>query len=254
MPRFTSLDSLAARLESIHNQDPYIAPSWSWASRYPEKFDFECAISYGIEALQGNEGKNNVTDFFSVFRSAPCHLQSEVTFVDYSAEVEEHNPYGRVQNAHLILHGRLVRLPSDITFIPSDAPKSQRAGFLADNMGTIIFDWSVFERTVVKKTSDLQLLLTASCCQATSNQPLKWWANPEEDHTSTFKEVAPPGIELTPSDGCCDTSKGKNGWGIVLHPAQIPGAYVRVGMFMVFGGSWGLNIFQDVIERDIKLI
>lgn len=133
-------------------------------------------------------------------------------------------------------------------------PGHDRFGYFANKLGTVVLDWSVSKRTVVRKTVGLELLLTASCCQTTSNEPLEYFAHPEEDHTTTFVEVPPPKIELTESDGCCDESKDNNTWGIVLHPAQNPGTYVRVGIFMLFGGSRGSRIFRDIADSEVKLV
>lgn len=246
----TSWGGLDAKLETIYHKTPYIAPSWSWASRFGEYFEFRCPRDYFIPGTPPQYmGKNNI----AAHLSAPNHMKSEITFVDYNAELEGHNPYGRIKNACLTLHGKLIPLPSDITLIPRVG--RNHFGYFGNKLGTVALDWSVSKKTVVKKTVGLKLLLTASCCQATSNEPLKYFAHPEEDHSTTFTEEPPPEIELTESDGCCDESKDKNAWGIVLHPGQKPGTYVRVGMFVLFGGSWGTSrIFRDIAHSEVKLV
>ncbi|RYP66552.1 hypothetical protein DL771_007705 [Monosporascus sp. 5C6A] len=255
------LQSLDAVLEVVYHPSPYIAPSWSWASRFKAYFEFigpYCYIPPQAEAEYA--GVNAVL----CYESAPSHVQSEISVVEYSATFEGHSPYGRIENAYLILRGKLAPLPSDVTVVPG-LKLGGHFGYLADKLGTVTFDWTVPERTV-QEARNLMILLTASCCQATSNEQLVFHANPDEDHAATFAERPPPiGLGETGSEyrarnepsacsSCAKEASGRNGWGIVLHPAQIPDAYVRIGLCRLFGGSRALDIFRDEVEREVKII
>ncbi|RYP39027.1 hypothetical protein DL766_000667 [Monosporascus sp. MC13-8B] len=238
------LQSLDPLLEVIYHPSPYIAPSWSWASRFQASFDFIGPYCYiPPESQSEYAGVNAIL----CYESAPSHVQSEISVVEYSATFAGHNPYGQIKDACLILRGKLAPLPSDVTVVPG-LKLGGHFGYLADKLGTVTFDWTVSERT------------------ATSNAELVFHANPDEEHAATFAERPPPigpgetGDEYRARNepsacfSCAKEAGGRNGWGIVLHPAQIPDAYVRIGVCRLFGGSRALDIFRDEVERDVKII
>ncbi|RYP44357.1 hypothetical protein DL768_009159 [Monosporascus sp. mg162] len=253
--------SLDTTLEDICHPAPYIAPSWSWASRFKYGFEFIVPDAY---IIPGTSGSDPAPHGFVACEGAPSHIRSEVTFIDYNVALEFDKPYGRIKHASLILRGKLVPLPPIITSLPRSNER-HRQDHLADKLGTVTFDWKV-PIDAAQEVRDLKILLLASCCQATSNEVLEYWANPEEDHAATFSE-GPPAIgvgetgssygkenEVLTCLSCGDKDRGRNGWGIILHPAHISGAYVRVGVCQLYGGSGALNIFRDEVDRDVKIV
>lgn len=231
----------------LRHPDPYITPSWSWASH--KKF-FEAFIPW----WSSNDGR-------------PSHLHSQVTLVDYYVDLKrQENPYGRIKGAALLLRGKMVSPPSDIKMRPHE--EKYAMGHLAGKRGTVMFDWIVTERTVQKREG-LKMLLTASCCQSTSNMSSEFFADPDEDHTTTFSKTQPEAnqcndeYDTDDDDGveaastcfpCLDEVSPHNCFGLMLYPAETPGAYFRVGVFLLFGGSGGSQLFQNEAERDVKLV
>ncbi|KAL0782210.1 hypothetical protein CaCOL14_000116 [Colletotrichum acutatum] len=52
---------------------------------------------------------------------------------------------------------------------------------------------------------------------------------------------------------CADPMHKRTGYGLVIHPAEEPGSYVRVGVFVMFAHKGGMYLFKDEAE-EIKLI
>ncbi len=256
------IGNLDSTLEALSHPDPYIAPSWSWASRLKHGFEFHVSLYYFVPGIE-----SSCSDIPSMpyATGAPIHIRSEIRCVDHHVELAGQNPYGRIKSAWLLLRGKLAPLPTEITLNPGDEERC-RFGYLGNKMGTVLFDWAVAERTV-QKAQRLEILLVASCCQATSNEVLEYYANPDEDHTATFAEP-PPSTDLddleslfndankvlSSCSSCQDETKRNNAWGILLHPAPSPGAYYRVGVCSLFGACGGLDIFRGKVSRDIKII
>lgn len=238
--------SLDAKLEALRHPDPYIAPSWSWVC--PKEY-FESFVPWW-----GPNGR-------------PSHLQSQITLVDYHIDLESQtNPHGRIKSAALLLRGRMVALPSDVKMRPGG--EKYAMGHLAGKRGTVMFDWVVTENTVQER-GRLKMLLTTSCCQGTSNLTSEFFADPDEDHTTTFSKTQPEAdqfddeydenddddIDATSTCfSCLDEASPPNCFGLMLHPAESPGAYVRVGVFQLFGGSGGSQLFEHEAEREVKIV
>ncbi|RYP28955.1 hypothetical protein DL767_006968 [Monosporascus sp. MG133] len=180
------LGSLDTILEDIRHPTPYIAPSWSWASRFKHGFEFIVPNTYMIP---GTSSPDPALDGFLTSESALSHIRSEITFIDYNVALESENPYGRIEDASLVLRGKLVPLPPIITSLPRSEERHHH-DYLADKLGTVTLDWRV-PVNAAREVRNLKILLLASCCQATSNGVLEYWANPEEDHAATFAERAP---------------------------------------------------------------
>ncbi len=247
------LRSLDALLEARRCPDPYIAPTWSWAC-HKEYYEYIAPwwTDYGH----------------------PAHIRSQLALVDHVVVLEsQRNPYGRVKNAVIQLRGKMMPLPSDVKMNSDVEMPWAGMGHLADKWGTVMFDWALPKGTVQKREG-MKMLLTASCCQATSNEVMRIYASRDEDHTTTFNETqhkADPdenrGLCEEDADGsedeedslfncfsCEDETSGANCWGLILYPAETPGAYVRIGVFVLFGGSGGLNRFRDTAYSDVRII
>ena len=124
-------------------------------------------------------------------------------------------------------------------------------------------DWCITEKTELPP-GDMVLFVTASCCQATSNEVLRWQANPDEDHTQGLGERAVRvGGDVTMEEAiregesclsCADGRQGRNAWGLVLHPTQTAGTYYRVGAFVLFGHAGGLGLFEAVDWQEVEIV
>lgn len=134
-------------------------------------------------------------------------------------------------------------LPNDTT---EDRPPT---GYLEEKLGTVMLDWSVLQQTS-PALCDSEMLATVSCCQATSNRTLQWYANPDEDHTDTLGRLGNAVVEEgetsiefsddkpSPCPSCQEDSQSRNTWGLVLHPGPTPGSFFRTGVFILWRLFW----------------
>ncbi|KAH6664518.1 heterokaryon incompatibility protein-domain-containing protein [Halenospora varia] len=86
-------------LISLTTPDPYIAPSWSWASR-------NCYLDFGTERHQ-----------LSVLHTNK--ITEECKIIDINVDVPGCNPFGVVSSAVLSLAGKLAPLPAILQWMPT---------------------------------------------------------------------------------------------------------------------------------------
>lgn len=138
-------------------------------------------------------------------------------------------------------------------------------------MGTVLLDWNVTEPTTLV-LSNSKMMIAASCCQLTSNEPIKWYANPSEDHTAKFGRQHPISVstgdkvdldegrgggdddERTECLSCQDKCVGPNFWGLILSPCENSDEYVRVGVFVLLGSSHVLDLVQRMDTEVLRII
>jgi hypothetical protein len=54
---------------------------------------------------------------------------------------------------------------------------------------------------------------------------------------------------------CCnDKELARNAWGIIIHPADEPDSYYRVGVFLLPAYSGGSNLFKGIENEMVKLM
>ncbi|KAK4160392.1 hypothetical protein QBC43DRAFT_303796 [Cladorrhinum sp. PSN259] len=283
-PKPGSLDTTIAKFRRDDNGH-YIAPSWSWVGS-EEYFEYLARPTYTVEEPDRSSEPADSSPFYRV-GSRPSHLTSAITLLEPRIEHESASRYGRLKpGASLLIRGRLLRqFPGggDIIQKPEGDGRPATAYF-ADCLGSICLDWSVLRETRQRAPERMVLLLTASCCQATSNEVLRWHANPdEEEHTLGLSDraVHPDRADdddgLSPNGGdsagssrreeaetclsCLDEEGGqsKNAFGMVLYPddkCEEGGRlrYFRVGIFVLFGYSGGLRLFEDASFYDVEIV
>ncbi|KAK1760036.1 Neutral/alkaline non-lysosomal ceramidase [Echria macrotheca] len=262
-PSCSGLDMV---LDKIHDNTFYIAPSWSWVST-KDYFEYLAPTSYLVSDVPEGTDIPDENKMFTISRTRPSHLRQELSLVDHRIERAGKDTYGRLKSASLSLRGKLIPFPSDVVLHPSSRSEGRPpAGYFASNLGSVFLDWCVSEKTA-QPPGEMFLLLTTSCCQATSNKVLRFHANPDEDHTvglgdravhnyrdggyvSRKEAIDEPKTCLS----CQDTQQPRNAWGVVLHPAHTTGSYWRVGVFVLFGHAGGLDLFNNVQWREVEVI
>ncbi|KAF7559278.1 hypothetical protein G7046_g4869 [Stylonectria norvegica] len=225
-PRFGDLDST---VRDIRGQDPFVAPSWSWASRETSLEELTDRRYFPDEATDHNPGK-----MFQEATTLPCHVRPEFELLSYEMEAWGNNPYGRLRSGFLNIAGKLAPCPSDITMNPRSSTRPA-SSYFAHGLGTCQLDWSV-SSTATLPPGQLQLLLLSTCCTATSNWGrLQWFANPEEGHDKLIEAFREKRLVFGTGDyvdseecvWCADKEQPRNAWGLVVCPAEEAGSYHR---------------------------
>ncbi|RSL42619.1 hypothetical protein CEP51_016460 [Fusarium floridanum] len=248
-------------LQIIRHQNPYVAPSWSWASQkktcWPATPDTYCI---------GDRSNEPPLKDTALLVGVPCHSRPELTLRGFKMDLWGNNSFGRLKRAFIKVSGKVAPFPSGVTMGPQNPSwNTPPSGYFSNGLGTCQFDWSS-EPGTVQQPGRMQLLLVSSCCAATSDRetwPLN--ADPKEDHErwhSAFMESNPACRALLQEDyvdsedcKCCkDEGLPRSASGIVIHPAEEPGSFYRVGFFMFLAYRGGTNLFKHVPNQTIKLV
>ncbi|KAK1728685.1 heterokaryon incompatibility protein-domain-containing protein [Colletotrichum acutatum] len=256
MPR-PPAGELASVVHGLQHADPYIAPSWSWASRtaYQESLIIREISIDNNEVVKGNLVRSN--------KSIPCQTRFDLALIDYRMDLRDKNCFGALTGGFLRLKGRICPFPSDVRKGLKPHGDSRRLyGQFSGGIGACMLDWNVNE-TLVQAPESMRLLLVSSCCSATvSWKNLKFRANcDDEDFDDWMPSEAEVGGTSFPNGYedidvcryCADPMHKRTGYGLVIHPAEEPGSYVRVGVFVMFAHKGGMYLFKDEAE-EIKLI
>ncbi|KAK1450859.1 hypothetical protein CCUS01_11399 [Colletotrichum cuscutae] len=173
------------------------------------------------------------------------------------------NVFGALTRGFLRLKGKICPFPSDVTRQVSTPYDDRRLsyGLFSGGIGTCMLDWGVSE-TMAQAPESMRLVLVSSCCSATVNwRNMKYMASCDDadldDWMPSDAEVGgmsfPNGCEdIETCRYCADPMHKRTGYGLVIHPAEEPGSYVRVGVFVVFAHKGGMDLFKD--EEEIKLV
>lgn len=252
--------TLESTLESLQRDGtagrPYISPSWSWARVALERhFEFLVSSHYTVPGTEENTEKQFIQVGYGL-----SHLRREFALLSHRVDLNEPSQYGSIRHASLRIRGRMLSLPA-ATLHPNIDGRPPLAYF-ADRLGTLELDWQTDTETSLSSPS-LRLLFTTSCCQATSNEILRFIANPAEDHDSGLadrlirQDGERPGTtvkETTICLSCRDEDQPRNAMGLVIHPAGSPDTYFRVGVFVFFGHTGGIRMFDGAPENEIELV
>ncbi|UPK89176.1 hypothetical protein LCI18_000111 [Fusarium solani-melongenae] len=245
---------LEKTLQRIRNQRPYIAPSWSWSSQQ-KPVETLRVRTYNASKRPGVIITPNPP--------LPSHSRSEFILEEINMDSWGKNPFGQLKGGSIKVSGKVAPFPSDVLMKPCHRGRPA-LGYFANNYGTCHWDWSS-EVSTVQQPGKMRLLLLLSCCAATIDwDPLIWNANPEENH----KEIHSAFVERNPlcrtiwkdyvgseDCRCCkDENLPRNAWGIVIHPAEEPDSFYRVGAFTLLAYSGGTDVFKNVASQTIKLV
>ncbi|KAF4490842.1 hypothetical protein CGGC5_v002464 [Colletotrichum fructicola Nara gc5] len=254
---------LASLVHSLQHADPYIAPSWSWASRrarYENLPDRQFSMSVAAQEATSAADEKEKT-FFEVV-TQPSHVRPEFALIDYRIDLQGSNTFGSVSGAFLRLRGKMCAFPSDVgreALGPSGDCRPSYGKF-SGGIGTCMLDWGVSE-TSVQGPESMQLFLICSCCSPTSQWgKMKWLADCDDED---YDDWVPSDAELGDSSFassyesidtckyCADPMHRRTGWGLVIHPMEELGNYARVGAFVLFAHKGGMDLFKSEPEEII---
>jgi hypothetical protein len=250
---------LSSILQRNRYQSPYVAPSWSWASQ--EK---RVERSVDFSSGRGIEDTNNTRSKFWQGITKMCHLWFEFTLKDFEMNSWGGNLFGRLKGGFIKVSGKVVPFPSEVLIRSRTSSGRSEFGYFVNGLGTCEFDWTSQPNTV-QQPGKMRLLPTSSCCASTSNwKHILWRANPEDDPEKLHRKFmeSNPQYRVLDTDWvrsedcrCCkDEGLARTTWGIIIHPADEPGSYYRVGIFLLPGYSGGSNLFRGIEDEMIKLI
>ncbi|KAH9240624.1 hypothetical protein K456DRAFT_48553 [Colletotrichum gloeosporioides 23] len=130
---------------------------------------------------------------------------------------------------------------------PASGPTSGTSwGKFSGGVGTCFFDWRVGETSVQSTPESTQLFLVSSCCSPTLNwKEMKRHSGYDDEDINDWMPSDAEVGGLSFSDDyesifiekcrfCADPMHKRAGWGLVVHPAEKSGSYVRVGAFVFF--------------------
>ncbi|EQB53504.1 hypothetical protein CGLO_06752 [Colletotrichum gloeosporioides Cg-14] len=254
---------LASLVHSLQHADPYIAPSWSWASRtarHENLPDRQFSTSVATQEATSAADEKDKT-FFEVV-TQPSHVRPEFALIDYRIDLQGSNTFGPLSGAFLRLRGKICPFPSDVkreALGPSGDCRPSYGKFSC-GIGTCMLDWGVSE-TSVQGPESMQLFLISSCCSPTSQWgKMKWLADCDDED---YDDWVPSGAELGDSSFassyesidtckyCANPMHRRTGWGLVIHPMEELGNYVRVGAFVLFAHKGGMDLFKSEPEEII---
>ncbi|KAJ0159918.1 hypothetical protein CTA2_8894 [Colletotrichum tanaceti] len=256
---------LASLVDGLQHADPYIAPSWSWASRtsYHEHLpDWSFTASSEVDKMASAAHEKGKAYFLGA--SLPSHVRPEFDLTDYRVDLQGNNPFGPLNGALLRFRGRTCPFPSAVAreaLGPSGDCRPSYGKF-AGGIGTCMLDWGVGE-TSAQTPESMRLFLVSSCCSATLEwRRMKWFADCDDEQD--FDDWMPSDAEvggISFPDGyesietcryCLDPTHKRTGWGLVVHPTEGSGScYVRVGAFVLFAHKGGMDLFEHEAEEII---
>lgn len=249
-PRRNRLDpswTKEALVHSLEFQDSYTAPSWSWASR-----------SYTV-----------LFEYWSFFRDLPVNISwhriKEECQVTVSVALAGSDQFGRIKDGSLLIRGAAVPIPSQLQLLGEVGKNDKRWQMCKNNeyVAYLSFDWDEFNDD--ESFENLSLVLLGSC-KARVNTPWRLIdvipeaesdSGLEDNETYVYHmiEVAESG-EKAKVTGPHPMAEGeRHAYGIIIHPASVPGKYLRVGVFYsVPVEAGGLKYFQKCPTQTVEII
>ncbi|KAK4174614.1 heterokaryon incompatibility protein-domain-containing protein [Triangularia setosa] len=255
--------SLSVVLERLREGNDLHGPSWSW----PGREDF---FRFVHSTLDGRKSR------------VRTHLRPEFALLKSNVVVDGVNPFGRLREGanSLVISGRTINV-SDV--FPNNSTTgwtfTESADWECSNLakGYLIMvshDWDGGPRsydgkgpprgTTGGELSSLELLLLSSCCSDYSSELPAGSLKPGTE--TTTKVLFPPEYGKTflndpdfrPSDGTCsfcrDQQRKRDVWGLLMHPADVPGRYYRVGIFCSRAQHGGSELFNEAAACEVELI
>ncbi|KAK2028240.1 hypothetical protein LX32DRAFT_591118 [Colletotrichum zoysiae] len=251
---------LDASLGQKRQPCPYVAPSWSWASQ-TRHFELLPNRRYCLEGPNPSEEREETQKMMTLSETLPCHVRPEFILVRHAMDLQWSSQFGRLNSGSYIrLLAKLAAFPSDVIVEPRTMEHSP-FGYFADGSGLCLFDWAV-ELTLVQPPGEMRLLLVSSCCFRTNNWPrLQWLAGLRGTTEKTYRFPTPTGV-FTDEDYqlvdncsfCQNASSPKTAWGLVVHPADQPDAFYRVGIFVLFSEDPNMGVFGGVTRQQVDLL
>ncbi|KAK1997399.1 hypothetical protein LX36DRAFT_711689 [Colletotrichum falcatum] len=163
-PKIGDLD---ASLLQKRDPNPYVAPSWSWASQ-TRQFELLPTRRYFLEGSNASEEPAENQKLMEVSDTLPCHVCPEFVLVRHAMDLQWHSQFGRLNSgSHICLLAKLAAFPSEVIAKPRTS-ENPSFGYFSDGSGLCLFDWTV-ESTLVQPPGEMQLLLVSSCCFQTNN-------------------------------------------------------------------------------------
>ncbi|CAJ0554628.1 Ff.00g131410.m01.CDS01 [Fusarium sp. VM40] len=256
---------LDKRLNLLRNPSPYVAPSWSWASQ-ESKVDRAIDTQYILEEQEEDidETDENRFKLWSYTTTQMCHTRSEFKLEEFKMDLWGVSPFGRLKGGFIRVSGKVVPFPSKVLIRKREDSGRHDFGYFTDGLGTCQFDWTS-QLDTVQEPGRMRLLPITSCCSSTSNwRRIMWYANPE-DNPEELRRNLIEGDQLCRALGkdwverqdckCCkDEGLARNTWGLIIHPAEEPGSFCRIGVFLLPAYSGGSNLFKDIESQTIMLI
>ncbi|KDN71792.1 hypothetical protein CSUB01_11749 [Colletotrichum sublineola] len=254
------IGDLSTSLSQKRQPCSYVAPSWSWASQ-TRQFELLPNRRYLLEDLNTSEERAETQKLMEISETLPCHVGPEFVLVRHAMDLQWRSQFGRLNSgSHISLLAKLAPFPSDVIVEPRTR-EHPPFGYFEDGSGLCLFDWTV-ESTLVQPPDQMQLLLVSSCCFQTNNWPkLQWLAGLRNTPEKTFQFPTPSRV-LTDEDYqrvgdcsfCQNTTSPKTAWGLVVHPADRPDAFYRVGIFLLFSEDPSVGVFGGVSRRQVDLV
>ncbi|CAH0031096.1 unnamed protein product [Clonostachys rhizophaga] len=256
----TSLNELVDKLCS---PNPYIAPSWS--SFRP--------LGVGVEFGLRFSRPGFLRDLLS---AEACIAETRIT-------PKGENIFGEIQGAVMRIRGRVANVPADI--VPLDCHRLHPKLWHIQDQGRIIAYCHIDcvpKEKVVSRNKLLMLMLMSSEGTYSWETMIKQWNRvryredlPSEDESSNDDSSVASSEGLQHSDteekdgegGTLPTqsardftkdyriSEGRNVYGLLLHPAQEPGRFIRVGVWAsVAGDGVGMSYFEQFETKEVEVV
>jgi hypothetical protein len=222
-------------LSQLQSPDPYVAPSWSWASRY--------RVFMGQPALE---------DWLHL--GEPRDVRKEYSKAEAQVSRTDNNPYGRISQCRLTISAVTVRILHELHLAADgmDTSEYHDEGLSA----RIQMDWCKN-----READDFFFLLLGSLKPWQKNLKSENQYN-AGSHTDKGKDRAGTngkgeGGKL--SQNCVsgeDAYKGRIAYGIIILRALEAGEFYRVGVWSAAekDGKGGLYYFRDYQESTVTLI
>lgn len=228
-------------LLSLQSPNPYVAPSWSWASRQQG-------------ALMTYPGLND-----QLHLGQPTDVSKEYSRVEAQISRTGHNPYGRVSQCRLIITAVTVRLLQDLQ--PGYNRHFRYEYYDRELFARVITDWHSSQ-----ESDGLLFLLLGSLHpqldEVESDNESS--ADSQTDQGKVQKDANEGGEDdddvendkVSASEYPKDTCEGRIAFGIIILPALEAGEFYRVGVWSAAerDGKGGLYYFRDYQESTVTLI
>ncbi|XXG97309.1 hypothetical protein Hte_003605 [Hypoxylon texense] len=135
-----------ALIQSLQFQGPYVAPSWSWASR-SDAVGFDNRSFFDI----------------SKYRMFWCNFKEECEFVKVSISLAGRDLFGKVKDGSLVIRGAVVPLSPRLELLGDIAVHEERWKMIENDkyVAYLSFDWDKFEDE--ESFEKLSLVLLGSC-------------------------------------------------------------------------------------------
>jgi hypothetical protein len=225
------------QLIETHSQSQhclYIGPSWSWIHHSHLRYE-KLIIGKPIPGEVGRSLRHE------------NHFRNECIFhKSSSTPVSSMNPFGRLIDAKLVVHGKKVK-PSKTW--PED-PSAYRHDRWMVSYGVHVaicdIDWLVPKRAKEIEVHDSFLLLIGSSCGQNSfyEEKESIIAHPGQDRDATMRKYT----------GKYEEPYNRNAWGLIIHPIDNGTRYIRVGRFRSGSAQGGLDSFAHLPVEEIILV